>query len=39
MERILELDPVRVLFAHDQVVWEPAWGPDRHSMRPPRARG
>ncbi|MDP9271083.1 MAG: MBL fold metallo-hydrolase [Chloroflexota bacterium] len=24
MERILELDPARVLFAHDQAVWEPA---------------
>jgi Zn-dependent hydrolases, including glyoxylases len=23
MERILELDPARVLFAHDQSVWEP----------------
>lgn len=24
MERILRLDPARVLFAHDQAVWEPA---------------
>jgi N-acyl homoserine lactone hydrolase len=24
IERILELDPARVLFAHDQAIWEPA---------------